>query len=370
MSEAAVVAAELDGATITDSADAPNEGVEYESLFEGEDVSEEELKGEDATAEKPADAEPTGDEPEGDPEKKEEPEEKDDPEKKDGEGEEKKDKEEPVETDTIAKKAEGLQVALHQERSLTKDLKSQLQQRDAQLHQLVAEVTKLKAGPVDEGKFKDFKVLSKQQYLELNAEDPDKAAEYLFDLREYEKHQAIENNRQMAERNQQAAYQNLVNEGVRAMSEVLPGLYDNKNEDAPKIIKYAEDSGISGTLIDLLTDPSVKVTNHEGKQFVMGAGAAQFVKFLKGAYEASLNAPDTDKIREEIKAELMPKLEAKAQKSVMEKLKTDPNGAFRSLDQASTSTSKEVKPISGYVTEAQMAKLSEAEEAALLGAGA
>ena len=110
-------------------------------------------------------------------------------------------------------------------------------------------------------------------------------------------------------------------------------------------------------------------SGHGIESLIMGDGAAQLIKLLKSTFEAVSNVPDESKIRTEIEAELRPKIETEVREVFVEKLKQDPSGgSFRSLDNVTGGAEKEVKPLTGPLTEADYARMNEQEKSALLGA--
>jgi hypothetical protein len=351
---------ELQEADIRTNVEAHNEGVEFEPLFDDEKVSEEELKG--TTEENTADSESKGDE--GGESKQEEGEkepEKEDPKEDDSEKEPEKEPEKEEASNEDKKPPAGFvpQEALHQERQKGRALRSEIQR-------LSAENQMLKTPKPEEGAFADFKVLSDQEFEALQDDDPDEAQLYLHKLNKYNAHQMkVSDQKRAAEQAQQVEMQ-ILNESVEALEAILPGVTQGKNELADKLTEFATTHGIDDGVLEVLTNPGTRVTTTKGENLLLAGGAVQFVDFVKSAYEALSKAPNEADLRKEIEAELRPAIEAEVQKSLMEKLQNDPT-TFKSLDEVPGSGEKSTNKHTGYVTEAELARMSPEEERALLG---
>ncbi|MCP4668842.1 MAG: hypothetical protein GY849_21095 [Deltaproteobacteria bacterium] len=366
---------DLEGAEIRDNMDEHNFDIEFEPLFTEEGVSDAELMGEDATGEDTANPESKGDESKDEADEKAEGEEKagdeekgKEPDQKAGEGEEDEQKAdgEATEKDAAGKEPDekdkqitGLNTALHQERTALKQLRTQNQLLSAENEKLKTP----KADPEEGDKFKDFKVLSDDDYDELLYEDPDEASRYLYRYNQYQAHLKATEERQLNQHKGQAAERELVNNGIRALEDVMPGITRGKNEMAGKVADFAVNQGVNPEMVTILTDPRTKFMTANGDTYVMSDGAAQLVSLLKNTFESISSAPT----KESIEAELRPIIEAEVQKTFIEKLKKDPSGGFRSLDQVPGSGNKDTKVHGGTITEADYAKMSDAEQAALLG---
>lgn len=370
---------ELAGAEVRDNIDTHNDGITFEPLFDNEGVTEAQLMGEDDPGEKAADPEPKDVDAEAEAAAKEEAEKTDEqkeaelkgePEKdakKEGEDETDKEGEKPVipkeVEEELAKKEEhisGLTAAVREEREQVKRLKQENQR-------LAAENQTLKSPKPDDDKeaaeFKDFKVLSSTEYDELLDDDPDEASRYLYKFNRYRDYQERINKSQLSEHQAKSAENEIVNFGIQELERVLPGVTEGKNEMAGKLTEFAVKNGIAREVLSVLTDPRTKVTTVNGENLIVGDGAAQLVQLIKSTYDAVSNVPT----KEAIEAELRPKIEAEVQAKLIEKLKQDPSGGFRSLDQLAGSGAKDVKPISGTLSESDYARLSEDEQRAALG---
>jgi regulator of replication initiation timing len=365
------VSTELQGAEIRDNIESHNEGVKFEPLFESESISEAALMGEDeaATGEQKADPGPTGDAETknagaDDAAKKAADEAKA---KGDAEAKKKADAEKaslPKEVlEDLKNKEEhisGLTTAVSQARQNVKILKQEIQRLSAENAQLKTprDVTSKEAE-----KFKDFKVLSDDEYENLVNADPDGATRYLYRLNKYNEHQNKVSAEKANAAKAQGAEKEIVNYGIQELERVLPGITQGKNEMATKLTEFAMKHGVDDAVLAVLTDPRTKVRTPQGEDLLIGDGAAQLVALIKSTYEALANVPN----RETIEAELRPKIEQEMADKIIKKLKQNPSGGYKSLDQIAGSGSKDVKPIGGFLTEADIARLSDDDLRSALG---
>lgn len=369
---------ELRDEDVRDNIEKHNVDQEYEPLFDDEAVSEDLLKGEDgATGESPAAPEPKGDKEspdkkEGAPAAEKKAQEEADKKKADEELEKrakeagktvdeiKAEDKAKVKPDEKDEQISGLNTALHQERKMIKQLK-------ARVAELETEITK---GSSDDKSaddpFKDFKVLSDQEYEELLDDDPDEATKYLYKFGRYQEHQRKVETDQRLMHDAQHQVNALINEGIEALEAVIPGISKGEaKEDVKKLTEFALKNGFDNEVLTAITDPGTKIVTRDNEVLILSDGAAQVVKAIKSAYEAS--TLNKDQIRKELEAELRPKIEAEVQKTLIEKLQKDPESGFRSLDMAAGSGLKEMKLTTGPISEADYARLSDKERAALLG---
>lgn len=378
---------ELKGAEVRDNIETHNEGVTFEPLFGNEAVTDDQLKGEDDPGEKTADPEPKDDDAkkkskEAEEKKTDEQKEaelKSDPDAKEKANADAKAKEEaekgkdgkpelPKEiVENLSKKEEhiaGLTTAVKQERDLVKRLRHENQRLFAENQTLKS--PKASADKEAE-KFKEFKVLSDEEYESLLDEDPDGAAKYLYRYNKYRDWQDGIHKRQLSEHQAQSAEREIVGYGLQELERVLPGITQGRSDLAGKLTEFAVQAGVDTNVLAVLSDPRTKIVTIDGENLLMGDGAAQFVQLIKSSYEKVSNVPDVKVLRTEIEAELRPKIEAEVQKKLIDKLKKDPSGDFRSLDQLAGSGSKDVKPVTGAISEQAYANMSEAEQRAALG---
>ena len=368
------VETELKGAEIRDNIETHNEGVTFEPLFKDEGVSEAELRGDDSVAagEKKADPGPKGDEstqkaaeeaaklagPDGKAEADA---------KVKADADAKAQAEKPTlpkeVVDKLSQNEEhisGLTTAVSRERQTVKVLKTENQRLAAENEQL----KQPKASTDKEAeKFKDFKVLSEEEYDSLVDKDPDSASKYLYKLNKYQDYQSQIKNSKTIEARAKSAEKEIVDYGISELEKVLPGITQGKNDLAAKLTEFAVKHGVDDSVLAVLTDPRTKVITPQGENLIIGDGAAQLVALIKSTFEAVSNVPD----RAKIEAELRPIIEAEVQKKIIDKLKQNPSMGFRSLDALAGSGGKDAKPLTGVITESDYAKMTEQEKAAALG---
>ena len=343
---------DMEEAEIVD--ETPNDDTDYEPLFENER--------EEPTEKETADSEPKGEskglEQEEKAEEKEEPE----PEKAESEKKEPEEEKEP-EKDEKPKKPE-------------KDdkpppnfvpsyrLKQETQKRqtlEAEVKTLRAELAKAKTTPVEGDRFEKFEVKSSKEFRELQEEDPDVAAAYLYEYNQYIEHRREKDRQETAEKQAKEADRILIQEGAYEVGKVLPGFYEENDAETQKVATFAVDNGISPDILFDLTNPATRLTSSKGDQYVLGTGAAQVVKLIK---DFAL-LPDEDSLREQVEKELRKKIEEELKGEVLEKIKKDEK--FQTLDSTTTSSEKKASQSRGLMTEAEWAKLPDEDRRQLLG---
>lgn len=326
---------------------------DFGGLFEDEPrPSEAELKGEQEA--------PT-EEPEGKPQETES--KPPDSEAKGEKAEEKKEeekKEEPAEQ----KPPEGYvpKQALSEARGQMKALKEQLAS-------LQAENASLKAAPapapMDESEFKDFKVLSKSEFNDLLDEDPAEAVRYQARLIEYKDFKKSKEAAETAKAQAQHELQNKVNEWTAKIAEIVPGIYDDNSEVGKKLAVFAEEHGFTdAAYLEAMTDPRTMIIPHgQNQTFLMGPGAANFLKLLSTAHKKISDA-DPDKLRQKFIDEETPKIVERVTKELTAKLKGAKAVEFKSLSRV-PGGGEQIDSV-GPLTEEQWAKLNPEEREKLL----
>ena len=292
----------------------PEEGfipAEVNNVFEDEVVDEAMLRGEDVdpeTQEKPAEDKPSEEEEKpADPPAKDE----EDPaaeEKKDEEGGKEEEEEKPAASDEdgSGKPPKGfvpLQ-ALKEERAKRKELSQQL----IELQEAVELLGKPEAGQEKD----DFTVLSEEEVETLIEEDPQEALRYQVRL---QRHQAKQKAVALATRAEEAS----VSDGVVALQQVLPDIYDEGSSSATELADFAVEKGFNPDYLTLLTDPRTKIISPDGKEkVVLGVGAASVVKMLTelkaaaSVSEADLRESMEKEITEEVTKKILAKMKGDA----------------------------------------------------------
>lgn len=349
-----------------------NEGAELAPLFEGEAVSDAELRGE-TTEEEPAISEPTGetrsDEKDtGDEEtgKEEEAPAKD--EEKEGDAAAKEEEEKPAAEDDTDKGKDDAPKAPPEGYVPVAAVQYERQKRhtaQAEADALRAELEGLRAkASADEEGLADFKVLTTKEFDNLLEEDPDAAAKYQYRYQRYREHQDNVVKEQAASTRAKEQSNTMVREGTAAIKALLPGFGTAGDKEVSALVEYAEKHGFDPDVLDDVTNPATKIVTAKGDQYILGAGAASIVKMIKNAHAV----PSAENLRKEIEAELRPKIEAEVQKTLVEKVTS--GNDFKSLDTVTTTSDKDVRKPSRILSEAELAKLSPDEQERYLGAAA
>lgn len=315
--------------TIDVTAESEAQATGFEGLFDSENVSEAELMGEDPQAAekssetKPADTSPAKDE---------------------------KKAEEPIEEGKPPKGFVPIQ-ALHQERG-------QRQLMSQELAHLRSELEAIKSGKATTPEVSkpdlvepEFKVLSEAEFDALVEEDPVEAIKYDRKLRAHEAKQA-----QKARSADQE--QSLIERSVGMMAEAVPGLYDQGSDVNAKLSNFAVEKGFADLDgLALVTDPRTRIIDANGQPRMLGETAAHLVVMLNNLFQETNKDDGSKALTERIRAEVT--------KEVLSKI-TQPAGAeHRSIgdipgDAGNTN-------VSAILTEAEFAKLSEADQRRLLG---
>lgn len=331
------------------------DSMEFGGLFEDEaKPSEAELKGEEEAPKdegtsqetpkegekgKAADSEPAGDK----------------------KAEEKKE-EKPAEKKEADKPPEGFvpHGALHEERMRAKALREEVDSLKAEIATLKAKPPKEEAPSADEAEWKDFKILSKEEFNELLDDDPSEAVRYQAKLSEYKDFQRSKKEAEAAKAQAEARTQSLISQWTNKIAETVPGIYDEGSEVGPKLATFAEENGFDDpSYLEAMTDPRTLIVPYGHNQtYLMGPGAAALLKFLHNAH-SKLSGADPGKLRDEIAKELRPKIVEEVTKELTAKLKGAKAGDFTSL--TSVPGSGGDVQATGPLTEEQWSKLSPEE---------
>lgn len=360
---AAVTPQEIKEASIR-GAEGPTEFQGTETLFGEVAPTDAELRGEgtetsegDTTTANPK---PTEDETK--PEEK-----KEDPVKEPEKKEEPK-KEEPKEDGKeITKPPEGYVplAALREERTQRKQLADDLAN-------LRAELQALKTAP-KAGEEPEFKILSEAEFNQLVEDAPVEAIKYTKKLQEYEAKQAKVNEVKKQTEAQEQWEQSVVGKTIQRIETEVPGIYDDEATINSELTAFASEQGLDPVYLSVFSDPRTRIIPPGQKNpIILGEGAAELISMLYKVYSAK-GKGSREAIEKELRTafdtELSEKLAAKEAevtekitKEVMGKLKEQPT--YRSLGDAPGSGDT---PLSGPLTEAQIAKMSPEELRRALG---
>lgn len=233
--------------------DEPEEGNDYQPLFEGESIDEGDLRGESSEEGTGKDTLPA-------------PEQETPPEKP---------------------------PSSHQEND---EIRAEREAFKAEINELKREIQELKGLGEDEETTEDteeepaFKVLSDEEFEELLEDDPVSAMKYERKLRKYEEGQKEkQTEQQRTEKQEQAAIQS----SIDYMTNSVPGLFDEKSSVADTLAEFAEANGLDGKYLAVLTDPTTKFIlqdpDNPKKTFTvpLAHGAAALTKFIYSTYQSS-----------------------------------------------------------------------------------
>lgn len=243
--------------------------------------------------------------------------------------------------------------ALHEERTKRKAA-------DQRINELTVALTTVntQAAPAAQGDplapFKDFKVLSRDEYNELVDEDVAAAQKYLGELNEYqEAKRQVEAKKAENERlsqTQRESFTTIVNNSKAAMEREVPGLYDQKSDVNEKLMQFAEAQGMDTDLLADLTDPATIITVN-GKRQLMGEGSVAVLRMLNNMYKAEQTI--TQRVTEQVTNDIITKFKLDA-------------GVYRSI--GDNPSRGEAPADTGQVlTEADFRGMSEEDERKWLG---
>lgn len=344
-----------------------NDEVKFEPLFESEDVSEAELMGEEKPEKSSTEKEAASSESEDD--KKEEPATEEKEETKETKEEEPKEKEpEKKEEDTKPPKGYVEIQALRQAREDNKALKSHLATLEKNIELLQSQQKK----PEIPNKFKDFKVLSEEEFKELVAEDIEEALIYNTKLQEYNQYQAQNQQQQQIELARKQKIDSVIMQSHEKIAEEIPGIYDEDSDIQQNLYDFGVNNGFDGQFLSVMTNPATRIipVGSNGKpakdSYPLGQGAVSLVTMINKLHN-SVKSNDPEKLRSEIKAEVEKELRAEISKEVIAKLKNNDNQeAFKSILDAPGGAKEQLTVKKNY-SEKDFYNMTEAEERAALG---
>jgi len=340
------------------------EVIDFEPLFDGEDVTEAELKGEEVEDKSLQGKEAAHPEPKDDEPKKEDSEKKAETEKEAAEkaAEAEKVKEvaakesEPDYTQPPPKGYVPLP-ALQEERKATVDLRKALSDAESGKQELTAEIEALKTAPADEPDWvKDFEVLASDKFDELVDDDPDKAIKYQHRLNEYNKISAAQNESKLAEKRRVDRTNQVITDSIAEIKTAIPDLYAEDNtETMEAFVKTAVDAGFDEQYLHVLSRPDTLIIPPGGKVPIpLGKGAVSLTKLIDTLRKSS-------GVRSELEKVLRPELEKEITAKLMKKMKDSPAGEFRSITSVPGS-GEEPGDFSKVLSEAEIGNLSDADQ--------
>jgi len=261
------------------------------------------------------------------------------------------------------------QQALTEARVQLKSLKEENAELKAALAEKPKEVIKAPESSED-AKWKDFKVLTDEEYEELVEDDPIEAQKYDRKQRSFEKYQeqkakAAEESAKGVER-----VKSLISDAAKKIEEAVPGIYQKDSDIPSKLANFALEHGFDDeTYLEIMTNPeTLIIPKNSDKPYLMGPGALSLIKLLHTLQSKTPAPVNPDDLRKEIEKELEPKLREKITKQILSKMKgTDKDSAYRSLTEVPGSELAPEEASKTY-TEEEWGRLPEEKRRQLLGA--
>ena len=256
--------------------------------------------------------------------------------------------------------------ALKEARGQLKELR---ESHEREIHSLRQELAAERAAKAKEAvvpdQWKDFKVLSKQEFQDLADTNPVEAIKYQQELIDYNKYQdslreAEEQEARQAD-NDKVTIQNTIDQ----MKAEIPGLYEEESEIRDKLTDFAISHGASKATLGILTDPATLVLPPGADEpMLLGPRAAELVRLIHKTYGLA-GKSDRAKIEKEVEAKLRPEIE----KELLKKFKSRSLGdEFKDIGElpSGSEISEDIFDKTDF-TEEQWGRLPESKRRALLG---
>jgi len=162
----------------------------------------------------------------------------------------------------------------------------------------------------EDKQWKDFKLLSKEEFQDLADENPIDAIKYQQDQREYEKYQEKLKAAEYEEQRQVEEDRKVVEGTIAKIKEEVPGIYDKDSEIRGSLTEFAVESGIGKTALGIITDPATLVLPPGAEQPVLlGEHAAEVVRMIHKVYGLTKGGPSRESMKKEIEKELRATIE-------------------------------------------------------------
>jgi len=346
--------------TIDVDGEAEGQSVEFEPLFDTEDISDADLRGDDETT----------DDPETDPKSEAKDKSASSPpsDKKGAEKKASEDEGKPADTKADeAHEADGKPPkgfvsigALHEERGKRQALSQEVQSLRSELQAFNTgkKQPETDGEETDQEDGEEFKVLSEAEFDELLEDDPVEAIKYDRKLRIHEAKQAEKEQAVKAE-------ESIINQSIGMMADAIPGLYDEDSDVNQKLSDFAVEKGfVDLDGLALVTDPRTRIVPpNGGKPQLLGNTAANLVVMLNNLF-AEVATPKSDAEKE---TALREKIKAEVTKELLGKIKLSPGSEHKSIADIPGAGNDDGVNMAGVMTEAQFAKLSESDQRRLLG---
>lgn len=251
--------------------------------------------------------------------------------------------------------------ALDEERHKRQSLSSELYQAKAKIAELETRAAKMPAEkPGQAEEFKDFKILSQQEFDELVEDDPIEAQKYQRQETRFIEHQRAKEREERSKKEFEALQNQVLQESVDEIDHVAPGIWDPKTGVSKELTDTAERFGISKQVASVMSNPGTIILDPKtGRQLILGSGAVEFVRLVKGISDFAKNN-DPEAMKKKLEAEI----ETSRAESIVRKIKNGPAGPVSINEAPSLNDSL----ASDYGTdEESMARLPENTRRKLLG---
>jgi len=229
---------------------------------------------------------------------------------------------------------------------------------NARLKAQLAAKPPVQEAPADESKWKNFKVKTDEELEQLIEDDPIEAQKYQAKLHKFERYQDGKREAQKEAEQSKVRFQSLVDQTVTRIKEAVPGIYDEDSEVSSQLAEFAVQHGFEDdNYLDAMTNPATLIVPPgQDKSYLLGPGAAAFIKLLHTLRAKLSTASDPAKLKEEITKELEPKLREAITTELVSKFKDAGTGKFKSLTDVPGSGDKPEKV--GPLTEEAWARLT------------
>lgn len=233
-----------------------------------------------------------------------------------------------------------------------KEARETIKKKNAKIAELEAQEKK------EDGK--EFKLLSEQEFLELQRNDPDEAQLYIFREQRYREKEKLQQEVQADEERLEQYHENRSIQAVETVQKEFPDYYNPESGAMKKMAEFAISQGFDPEMLNYMTMPKTLILPPGGEApITLGEGAASLIRLI-----GKTMALDPEAVKADTIAELEKTITEKIKKELGEKLNNE-TGSFTSIADVGgeqTDVGKKTKVMS----EAQWANLTEEQQEALL----
>lgn len=263
--------------------------------------------------------------------------------------------------------------ALDEERTRRKELSTKLQELEQQITALQqgsvpGQQQSQEASQQEDPEFKDFQVLSDQEFDKLINDDPVEAIKYQNKLMRYRDRQREQHVSKARQEVVQQREQALVQEAAQAMAEAAPGIFDENSTVKQDLSKFAQENGFGSEYLSYMTDPRTRIIPPgQSEPVVVGRGAAELVGMINNAYQKTASS-DPETLRSQVRQEVEQELREKITQELTEKFKGQAAPQSPGLGDAPPAGSDTPVDTKKVYTEDEWMSLSAEARAKILGA--